>query len=63
MSRGRKPKFYVFYDKDDFVKCFGTADDLFRDGTFKSKNYAKESAHKIKTNKVRGNVVVLPLTD
>lgn len=63
MSKGRKPMFYVFYDKNDFVKCFGTADDLVKDGTFKSRNYVKELAYKIKKNIVKGNVVILPLTD
>lgn len=25
-------KFYVFYDKNDFVKCCGTADELVKGG-------------------------------
>lgn len=63
MARGRKPLFYVFYDKDDFVKCFGTSEDLVKQGYLKSRRYVRELASKIKKNIVKGNVVILPLTD
>jgi len=63
MARGRKPMFYVFYDKDDFVTCFGTPEDLVRQGFFKTPRYVVEVAHKIKKNIVKGNVVILPLTE
>lgn len=63
MSKGRKPMFYVFYDKDDFVKCFGTSENLVKQGVFKSRRYVGELASKIKRNIVKGNVVILPLTD
>lgn len=54
-------KFYVFYDKNDFVMCCGTAEDLVESGFFSDKKYVKEFASKIKRNVVKGNVVILPL--
>ena len=59
----KKENFYVFYDKDDFVKCCGTAKELVAQGTFKNERYVTEIASKIKNNKVKGNVVILPLAD
>ncbi len=56
-------KFYVFYDKNDFVTSFGTSADLVKDGYFSSKAAVKCRASKIKKGKVKGNVVVLPLVD
>lgn len=51
--------FYVFYDKNDFVKFFGTAEELVADGVFCTKNAVKSRASKIKAGKSPGNVVVL----
>ena len=56
-------RFYVFYDKDDFVRCFGTAEQLVADGHFKSKNTVREVASKIKKHKHKGNIVILPLVE
>lgn len=36
--RGRREKFYVFYDENDFVKYCGTAKQLADDGVFKKKD-------------------------
>lgn len=55
--------FYVFYDKDDFVKFFGTSEELVRQGYFKDKIYVRILANKIRKNIVKGNVVILPLTE
>lgn len=63
MSKGRKPMFYVFYDKDDFVKCCGTAKELVSEGEFKTEEIVRQVALKIRKKIVKGNVVVLPLTD
>ena len=63
MSKGRKPRFYVFYDKDDFVRCFGTAKELVSDGEFKTEEIVRQMALKIRNKTVKGNVVILPLTE
>ena len=63
MSKGRKPKFYVFYDSQDFVRCFGTAKELVSDGEFKTECVVRQMALKIRKKIVKGNVVVLPLTE
>ena len=60
---GRKPLFYVFYDENDFVKCCGTPKQLVEQGAFNNISYVPELAHKIKKKIVKGNVVVLPLTE
>ena len=56
-------RFYVFYDKDDFVRCFGTAEQLVEDGFFKKTSTVRETASKIKRNIYKGNVVILPLVE
>lgn len=56
-------RFYVFYDKDDFVRCFGTAEQLVEDGHFKSELCVRSSASKIKKHKQKGNVVILSLVE
>lgn len=56
-------RFYVFYDKNDFVMCFGTAEDLVKDGCFSTKKAVQSRASKIRAGKIRGNVVVLPMVD
>ena len=52
-------KFYVFYDKKDFVRYFGTAEQLVSDGSFSSKNAVFSLASKIKSGEVGGGVLVL----
>ena len=57
MQRGRKTlTFYVFYDKWDFVKCFGTARDLVAMGLFKSERTVIETAYHQNKNRP-GSVV------
>ena len=56
-------RFYVFYDKDDFVRGFGTAEQLVEDGFFKKTSTVREVASKIKNRKHKGNVVILPLVE
>ena len=56
-------KFYVFYDKNDFVTCFGTAEQLIEDGFFKKKSSVLSRASYIKSGKLKGHVVILPLID
>lgn len=52
--------FYVFYDKDDFVRYFGTAEQLVKDGTFPTENAVRSRASKIKSGTIiNGNVVIL----
>lgn len=63
MKRGRKPLFYVFYDENDFVKCCGTAKELVAQGVFKSERYVIEVASKIRSNKIKGNVVALSMSE
>ena len=63
MSKGRKPRFYVFYDSNDFIKCFGTARQLVSDGEYKTEEIVRQMALKIRNKTVKGNVVILPLTD
>lgn len=42
--RGRREKFYVFYDENDFVKYCGTAKQLADDGVFKKPDYHIENS-------------------
>lgn len=60
--RGR-PKgcaiFYVFYDKKDFVSCFGTAEQLVNDGLFKTVEAVHQKANKVISGHVKGFVVKL----
>ena len=56
-------KFFVFYDKNDNIQCFGTAEDLVKEGHFKKKSAVLECASKIRGGKRSGAVVALPLVD
>ena len=58
--QGRHELFYVFYDKHDFVSCFGTPKQLVNDGLFKTVNEVYQKAAKIKSGTVKGFVVTLP---
>lgn len=61
MAKGYRLTFYVFYDRNDFVRFCGTARDLVRRGFFKSVRGVKETARK--TNKKYPNrVVKIPMT-
>lgn len=51
-----KLTFYVFYDRQDFVRYFGTAYDLVAQGIFKDVQTVRESAYH--QNKRRPNSVV-----
>lgn len=52
--------FYVFYDKNDFVRYFGTAEQLVKDGIFPTENAVRSRASKIKSGTIAsGNVVIL----
>ena len=55
-KKGRVLMFYVFYDKNDFVRCFGTAYDLVKQGKFESVNSVMSTAYH--QNKKRPNSVV-----
>ena len=58
--RGRHELFYVFYDKRDFVSCFGTPRQLVNDGLFKDVSAVHQKANKIRKGVVKGTVVTLP---
>ena len=49
--------FYVFYDRDDFVKFFGTREQLIEDGTFPNRNAFYSAVSKIKKG-IYGNTKV-----
>lgn len=60
-KRGRgqgkhKQTFYVFYDKNDFVKFCGTAEDLVKEGRFKNVGSVQSTA--THQNERRPNSVV-----
>lgn len=55
----KKEKFYVFYDKKDFVKHFGTAEQLVEDGSFPTRSAVYTLANKIRKGIVSGSVVIL----
>ena len=57
--QGRHELFYVFYDRHDFVTCFGTPKQLVNDGLFKNISAVHQKAAKIKAGVLKGNVVVL----
>ena len=57
--RGRHELFYVFYDKRDFVSCFGTPKQLVNDGLFKTVEAVHQKAAKIISGEVKGFVVKL----
>lgn len=59
----KEEKFYVFYDKHDFVKCCGTREELIEQGKFADKKSFKEMVSKIKRKVVKGYVVILPLQE
>lgn len=58
-GRGKKAKFFVFYDENDFVRCCGTAKQLVEDGWYASVNSVHSTANKIKNGIVKGTVVML----
>ncbi len=51
--------FFVFYDKNDFVRFCGTAEQLVNDGRFNRTNSVSSLASKINTGKIAGTVVIL----
>ena len=55
-----KLMFYVFYDKRDFVRCFGTAYDLVKEGRFSSVNSVQSTAKKC-LEKRPNSVVKIPV--
>ena len=60
-EKGRqKLMFYVFYDKNDFVKCFGVAKDLVAAGFFRNERAVIECAYHQDKNRP-GSVVKLPV--
>lgn len=62
MRKQRKDtRFYVFYDKNDFVKCFGTAKELVAEGYFSCVSSVVEVASKIRNGKRKGHVVTMTL--
>ena len=54
-------RFYVFYDENDFVKCFGTAKELVADGYFQNSLAVHQAANKIRKKKTKGFVVTMTL--
>lgn len=59
-KKGRVLMFYVFYDKNDFVRYFGTAYDLVKMGVFKDIHSCISNAYH--QNKTRpGSVVKVPV--
>lgn len=52
----QRQTFYVFYNKQDFVDCCGTAHDLVKEGRFKSVNGVHTEA--LRRNQRRPNSVV-----
>ena len=59
-KKGRVLTFYVFYDKNDFVRYFGTAYDLVKQGIFKDENTVRENAYHQNKNRP-GSVVKVPV--
>lgn len=51
--------FYVFYDKNDFVKYFGTAEQLVADGIFPTVNAVRSRASKLKSGAIVGGSVTI----
>jgi hypothetical protein len=51
--------FYVFYDQNDFVKYFGTAEELIAMGIFPTKNAVHSAVCKIKKGEYGNGVYVL----
>ncbi len=52
-------KFYVFYDKNDFVRYFGTAKQLVGDGISPTIKAVHVLASKINAGKINGKVLIL----
>lgn len=55
----KEKPFFVFYDKNDFVRFCGTAEQLVNDGIFNRTNSVSSLACKINSGKVAGTVVIL----
>ena len=51
--------FYVFYDKDDFVECCGTEEQLITDKFFASVSAIRCRASRLRSGIYKGNVLVL----
>lgn len=58
-GKGRPEQFYVFYNKEDFVECCGTAKQLVEDGLFKNVKYVSEKAILRKQGNHPERVVIL----
>ena len=48
MGVDKREKFYVFYDTNDMVTCFGTARQLVDDGLFKDRLAVRQRASKLR---------------
>ena len=59
-KKGRVLMFYVFYDKNDFVRYFGTAYDLVAQGIFKDIKSVMSNAYHQNKNRP-GSVVKVPV--
>ena len=59
-KKGRVLMFYVFYDKNDFVRYFGTAKDLVAQGIFGSEELVRSNAYHQNKNRP-GSVVKVPV--
>lgn len=59
-KKGRVLMFYVFYDKNDFVRYFGTAYDLVKQGVFKDVQSCISNAYHQNKNRP-GSVVKVPV--
>ena len=55
----KREAFYVFYDRNDFVRCCGTAKQLVASGCFKNVNSVQASAVHIKQGIRMGAVAIL----
>ncbi len=62
-ARGRREKFYVFYDENDFVKYCGTAKQLADDGVFKKPDYVIQIACRINKGKHIQKITIEPVFD
>lgn len=51
--------FYVFYDKQDFVRYCGTAKQLVEDGVFPTENAVRSRASKLKSGAIIGGSVTI----
>ena len=61
MRKKKNERFYVFYDKDDFVKYCGTAKELVKMGYFQNTASVTQVASRIRNKKEKGHVVTMNL--